>query len=88
LKKQNAMTTEELKQLKSKLPNGAITAISKESGLSQPMIQRVLNGKGVSVDNMPKVLNAVAAYLEVQNQKEKEATDRVKAVMSESIQTV
>jgi len=82
------MTTEELKQLKSKLPNGAITAISKESGLSQPMIQRVLNGKGVSVDNMPKVLNAVAAYLEVQNQKEKEATDRVKAVMSESIQTV
>ena len=88
MKKQNAMTTEELKQLKSKLPNGAITAISKESGLSQPMIQRVLNGKGVSVDNMPKVLNAVAAYLEVQNQKEKEATDRVKAVMSESIQTV
>lgn len=82
------MTTEELKRLKSKLPNGAITAISKESGLSQPMIQRVLNGKGVSVDNMPKVLNAVAAYLEVQNQKEKEATDRVKAVMSESIQTV
>ncbi len=81
------MTTEELKLLKSKLPTGAITAISKKSGLSQPMIQRVLNGKGASLDNVPKVLNAVVDYLEVQNQKEKEATDRVKAVMNKDLQT-
>jgi DNA-binding phage protein len=79
------MITEELKKLKSKLPCGAITAISKESGLSQTMIQRVLSGKSASLDNVPKVLNAVADYLEIQKQKEKEATDRVKAVMNKYI---
>jgi len=82
------MTTEELKELKSKLPNGAITVISENSGLSFSMVQRVLSGKGASLDNVPKVYNAVADYLEVYNKKEKEATDRVKAIMCRSIQTV
>jgi len=80
------MTTQELKELKAKLPNGALTAISKKSGLEISLISRVLNGHNPMFDKKAKVIDAVAEYLEVIQASETKATERAKAVLNGSLQ--
>lgn len=81
------MTTQELKELKAKLPNGALTAIAKESGLEISLISRVLNGHNPMFDKKAKVINAVAEYLEGIQDEENKATVRAKAVLNRNLQT-
>ena len=76
------MNTQELKELKTKLPNGGLTAISKRSGLEISLISRVLNGYSPKFDKKAKVINAVAEYLEEIQAAEKQATTRAKAVLN------
>lgn len=81
------MTQEEIKQLKSQLPKGALTAIAQKSGLEISLIHRVLNGYNPMNDRKAKVLNAVAEYLEEYQAAETKATERAKAVLNKSLQT-
>ena len=80
------MTTEELQQLKSKLPNGALTTIAKRSGLEISLISRVLNGHNPKFDRKAKVINAVAEYLEGLTAAETIANNRAKAVLNNCLQ--
>ncbi|MDD4992163.1 MAG: hypothetical protein PHR83_08030 [Paludibacter sp.] len=80
------MTTQELKELKSKLPSGALTAIAKRSGLEISLISRVLNGHNPMFDKKAKVINAVAEYLEEIQAAETKANERAKAVLNGHLQ--
>ncbi len=81
------MTVQELKQLKAQLPDGALTAIAKESGLEISLISRVLVGHNPKFDKKTKVINAVVDYVEKLQAAETKATERARAVINKSLQT-
>jgi predicted transcriptional regulator len=81
------MNKQELKELKTKLPSGALTAIAKRSGLEISLISRVLNGHNPMFDKKAQVINAVAEYLEEIQESETKANNRAKAVLNSNLQT-
>lgn len=81
------MTKEELKELKAQLPDGALTAIAKESGLEISLISRVLTGHNPQFDKKTKVINAVVDYIEKLQTAERKATERARAVLNNSVKT-
>ena len=80
------MTTQELLQLKAQLPDGALTAIAKESGLEISLISRVLTGHNPQFDKKAKVINAVVDYVEKLQEAEAKATERARAVLNKSLE--
>jgi len=84
--KSNTMTKEELLQLKAQLPDGAMTAIGKESGLEVSLISRVLTGHNPKFDKKTKVINAVVDYVEKLQAGEAKATERARAVLNKSLE--
>ncbi len=80
------MTAQELKQLKAQLPDGALTAIAKESGLEISLISRVLVGHNPKFDKKAKVINAVVDYVEKFQANEAKATERARAVLKNSLE--
>jgi len=80
------MTTQELKDLRDKLPSGSISKIAEKSGIKYFNVSRFFNGNVLKTEQSTKILNATADYLEEIKKREKEATERVKAVISTDLQ--
>ena len=65
-------TLKDLSEVKAQLPQGAIKAISKRSGIGYYTVLRILNGDTKSV-HLGDVINATAEYLTELKGKEKKA---------------
>lgn len=70
--------------IKSQLPHGAMSEIAKRTKLSIYTISTVLSGKRKSTKEI-LILNTIADYLTELKDKEREALERVNAILSNTV---
>ena len=68
----------DIKEIKNQQPTGAITEISKESGIPYSTVQAVLSGRRTASDI--KVFEATTKFLDNYKQKKRDAFQKLQAV--------